>query len=89
MPETIALLSQAGINVWMLTGDKQETAMNIGYATRMLQETQDIIVITSETMHPVERCIEAFQKKRDELAGIPPSRERALANAYVDLYVYF
>uniref|UniRef100_A0A8C4NEX2 Phospholipid-transporting ATPase n=1 Tax=Eptatretus burgeri TaxID=7764 RepID=A0A8C4NEX2_EPTBU len=30
VPETINLLSQAGINIWVLTGDKQETAINIG-----------------------------------------------------------
>jgi len=30
VPETIALLRAAGIKVWMLTGDKQETAINIG-----------------------------------------------------------
>ena len=30
VPETIFTLLQAGIKVWMLTGDKQETAINIG-----------------------------------------------------------
>ena len=31
VPETINLLSQAGIKIWVLTGDKLETAINIGY----------------------------------------------------------
>lgn len=35
--ETIVRLSQAGIKVWMLTGDKTETAINIGIATGMLE----------------------------------------------------
>ena len=30
VPETIYKMRQAGISVWMLTGDKQETAINIG-----------------------------------------------------------
>ncbi|KAI4829514.1 hypothetical protein KUCAC02_023554 [Chaenocephalus aceratus] len=34
--ETIALLQQAGIKVWVLTGDKKETAVNIGYSCKLL-----------------------------------------------------
>ena len=30
VPETIASLIEADIKVWVLTGDKQETAINIG-----------------------------------------------------------
>jgi len=30
VPETIASLTEANIKVWVLTGDKQETAINIG-----------------------------------------------------------
>ncbi|KAJ3046996.1 hypothetical protein HK097_000331, partial [Rhizophlyctis rosea] len=30
VPDTIATLMQAGIKVWVLTGDRQETAINIG-----------------------------------------------------------
>ncbi|XP_054646109.1 phospholipid-transporting ATPase IC isoform X1 [Dunckerocampus dactyliophorus] len=36
VPETIALLAQAGIKVWVLTGDKKETAVNIGYSCKLL-----------------------------------------------------
>nr|CAI5828685.1 unnamed protein product [Callosobruchus analis] len=36
VPETIAALLEADINVWVLTGDKQETAINIGYSCRLL-----------------------------------------------------
>ena len=30
MPESIAALADANIKIWVLTGDKQETAINIG-----------------------------------------------------------
>lgn len=30
VPQTIANLANAGIKLWVLTGDKQETAINIG-----------------------------------------------------------
>ncbi|XP_059196383.1 phospholipid-transporting ATPase IC [Centropristis striata] len=36
VPETIALLQEAGIKVWVLTGDKKETAVNIGYSCKLL-----------------------------------------------------
>lgn len=30
VPESIAKLQEAGIKVWVLTGDKKQTAINIG-----------------------------------------------------------
>uniref|UniRef100_UPI00398EFEB6 phospholipid-transporting ATPase ID isoform X2 n=1 Tax=Pristiophorus japonicus TaxID=55135 RepID=UPI00398EFEB6 len=38
VPQTIETLSKAKIKIWVLTGDKQETAVNIGYACNMLQD---------------------------------------------------
>lgn len=34
VPETIATLMRADIKIWVLTGDKQETAINIGVCVR-------------------------------------------------------
>jgi P-type E1-E2 ATPase len=34
--ETIHYLRDAGIRVWVLTGDKVETAINIGYSSGLL-----------------------------------------------------
>lgn len=38
VPEVIADMITANIKVWMLTGDKMETAENIGYSCRLVQE---------------------------------------------------
>ncbi|KAM8848087.1 phospholipid-transporting ATPase VB [Synchiropus picturatus] len=43
VPETILALREAGIQVWVLTGDKPETAVNIGYACRLLHD-QDLVI---------------------------------------------
>ncbi|NXB64205.1 AT8B3 ATPase, partial [Struthidea cinerea] len=43
VPETIQLLKLGNIKVWVLTGDKQETAMNIGYACRLLTDEMEIL----------------------------------------------
>jgi P-type E1-E2 ATPase len=37
VPETIHDLQTAGIKIWMLTGDKLETAENIGYSCSLLK----------------------------------------------------
>ncbi|CAH2292328.1 phospholipid-transporting ATPase IK [Pelobates cultripes] len=36
VPETIQFLREGGMKVWMLTGDKKETAVNIGYSCNLL-----------------------------------------------------
>ena len=38
VPETIRDLIRANIKVWMLTGDKMETAENIAISCKLIQE---------------------------------------------------
>ena len=38
VPRTIANLRKTGIKIWVLTGDKQETAINIGYSCQLLSD---------------------------------------------------
>lgn len=38
VPECIDKLAQAGIKLWVLTGDKMETAINIGYINILLAQ---------------------------------------------------
>ena len=43
VPDTIATLAEAGIKLWVLTGDKLETAINIGYSAKLLRSDMDIV----------------------------------------------
>ena len=43
VPETIADLQQADIKIWMLTGDKLETAENIAYSCRLITKEFETI----------------------------------------------
>ncbi|NXA43175.1 AT8B3 ATPase, partial [Eudromia elegans] len=43
VPETIQLLKMGNIKVWVLTGDKQETAVNIGYTCKLLTDDMEIL----------------------------------------------
>lgn len=48
VPDTIALLGDAGIKLWVLTGDKVETAINIGFSCNLLSNEMDLIVFNVE-----------------------------------------
>ncbi|KAH6628572.1 hypothetical protein F5144DRAFT_315166 [Chaetomium tenue] len=43
VPDTIGLLGDAGIKLWVLTGDKVETAINIGFSCNLLNNDMDLI----------------------------------------------
>lgn len=50
--KTISNLSNAGIKIWVLTGDKQETAVNIGYSCQLLTDElyEEPFIIDGETL---------------------------------------
>ncbi|CAG8593159.1 6312_t:CDS:2 [Racocetra fulgida] len=45
VPKTIDKLCRAGIRIWMLTGDKRETAINIGYSCSLIKNYSTTIII--------------------------------------------
>ncbi|KAM0904556.1 hypothetical protein ACQ4PT_017937 [Festuca glaucescens] len=46
VPECIHKLAQAGIKIWILTGDKLETAVNIGYSCNLLRKEMEAFFVT-------------------------------------------
>ncbi|XP_033375635.1 phospholipid-transporting ATPase ID isoform X4 [Parus major] len=65
VPETIAILTLANIKIWVLTGDKQETAVNIGYSCKML--TDDMAEVFVVTGHTVLEVREELRKAREKM----------------------
>ncbi|KAL7922515.1 hypothetical protein ACQKWADRAFT_292662 [Trichoderma austrokoningii] len=45
VPDTIDKLMRANIKVWMLTGDKRETAINIGHSARVCKPFSEIYIL--------------------------------------------
>ncbi|KAL6595192.1 phospholipid-translocating P-type ATPase [Neocallimastix sp. 'constans'] len=45
VPECIGTLQDAGIKIWVLTGDKLETAINIGFASNLLNRSMCLLAI--------------------------------------------
>ncbi|KAL4227660.1 Phospholipid-transporting ATPase ID [Mactra antiquata] len=63
VPDAIANLALAGIKIWVLTGDKQETAINIGYSCRLLtDEMEEVFVIDAEEFNEVKTQMEDAMK---------------------------
>lgn len=58
VPETIAKLREAGINVWVLTGDKQETAIQIAKSTHLFSEDQHMITLNAHNQEETELMID-------------------------------
>ncbi|XP_034064076.1 phospholipid-transporting ATPase IA isoform X1 [Gymnodraco acuticeps] len=50
VPETIETLMKADIKIWILTGDKQETAINIGHSCRLLTKNMGMLVVNEDTL---------------------------------------
>ncbi|KAF2190114.1 phospholipid-translocating P-type ATPase [Zopfia rhizophila CBS 207.26] len=49
VPEAIDKLRRAKIKMWMLTGDKRETAINIGHSCRLIKDYSLVTVLDHET----------------------------------------
>ncbi|XP_016314910.1 phospholipid-transporting ATPase ID-like isoform X2 [Sinocyclocheilus anshuiensis] len=73
VPETIAILSLANIKIWVLTGDKQETAVNIGYSCKML--TDDMTEIFIVNGHTVQSVREELRKARARMLESTRTRD--------------
>ncbi|CAO3627613.1 unnamed protein product [Mucor fragilis] len=89
VPQCIEDLRKAGIKIWVLTGDKLETAINIGYASNLLdgdmrlwtvrgQDEADKVmqhlVETSDTLDDIEAKYEQEQQENHDA----PMKENAL-----------
>ncbi|KAL0397361.1 UNVERIFIED_CONTAM: Phospholipid-transporting ATPase 1, partial [Sesamum calycinum] len=58
VPEAIESLRTAGIKVWVLTGDKQETAISIGYSSKLLTSKMTQIVINNNSKDSCRKSLQ-------------------------------
>jgi len=66
VPETIHNLLRANIKVWMITGDKQATAENIGYSCKLLKHNMKLVRVIAQTP---EECQEKLQAACERYCG--------------------
>jgi phospholipid-transporting ATPase len=60
VPETISILMEAGIKLWVLTGDKQETAINIGYSSKLITPSMEVLICNEETLESTKKNLESI-----------------------------
>ncbi|XP_023791890.1 probable phospholipid-transporting ATPase VB [Cyanistes caeruleus] len=83
VPDTIVSLREAGIKIWVLTGDKQETAVNIAYSCKLLNQRDTVFTLNTEnketcesllnlTLEEVKKNYE-YDKPQRKLFGIIPT----------------
>ncbi|KZF21520.1 phospholipid-translocating P-type ATPase [Xylona heveae TC161] len=79
VPDTIHTLQTAGIKVWVLTGDRQETAINIGMSCKLISEDMTLLIVNEEN---AEATRDNLQKKltaiRNHASGGPELEALAL-----------
>lgn len=60
VPEAIEKLRRAKIKLWMLTGDKRETAINIGHSCRLIKDYSSITILDHKNGDVEQRIAAAF-----------------------------
>ncbi|CAK9441329.1 uncharacterized protein LODBEIA_P51980 [Lodderomyces beijingensis] len=65
--EAIVKLRRAGIKLWMLTGDKRETAINIGYSCRLIKDYSTVVILTNDDDR--ETILKLIQSTLREIKG--------------------
>ncbi|KAF8721118.1 hypothetical protein HU200_023538 [Digitaria exilis] len=82
VPEAIESLRQAGIKVWVLTGDKQETAISIGLSCRLLTQSMRSIIINGSSEFECRRLLANAKAE----FGIKSADSRRDSQSAEDLY---
>ncbi|XP_016306765.1 phospholipid-transporting ATPase IC-like [Sinocyclocheilus anshuiensis] len=73
VPETIAKLAKADIKIWVLTGDKKETAENIGFSCQLLTDDmkihygEDVKYVSADGLSVQNEILYEKKKKRRRL----------------------
>lgn len=59
--KAIYAMKKAGVKVWVLTGDKIETAINIGYSCQLLNEKMELYILDGKSK---QACLEQISDCR-------------------------
>lgn len=66
VPEAIEKFKRAGIKLWMLTGDKRETAINIGYSCNLIYEYSSVVIISNDDENIGLKLLAAYDEILNE-----------------------
>ena len=64
------MIREAGIKIWVLTGDKIETAINIGYSCSLIDSTMEKITIDQTERHLIISTIQRANEQTNQNSKI-------------------
>ncbi|KAG2747221.1 hypothetical protein P692DRAFT_201867212 [Suillus brevipes Sb2] len=81
VPEAIEMLHRAGIKLWILTGDKLQTAIEIGFSCNLLKQDMEVMILSADSPEGTLAQTEAGLNKIASIFGPPTSKtmERGFA----------
>ena len=71
VPETIANLERAGIKLWVLTGDKRETAIEIGYSTKVFTPKMHLTEVVDGPAEKVKTLVAMELMRHIKIGNLP------------------
>lgn len=74
VPDSIAMLHKAGIKLWILTGDKLQTAIEIGYSCNLLTNDMEVMIISADSPEGAQAQIEGGLNKIAATIGPPATK---------------
>ncbi|ODH27301.1 hypothetical protein ACO22_04228 [Paracoccidioides brasiliensis] len=81
VPDTIHTLQTAGIKIWVLTGDRQETAINIGMSCKLISEDMALLIVNEESAQGTR---ENLAKKLQQVQSQASSPDRETLALIID-----
>ncbi|EJK46399.1 hypothetical protein THAOC_34934 [Thalassiosira oceanica] len=78
VPETIANLERAGIKLWVLTGDKRETAIEIGYSTKVFTPKMHLTEVVDGPAEKVKTLVAMELMRHIKIGNLPEYQLLAL-----------
>ncbi|GAB0089123.1 Phospholipid-transporting ATPase [Sergentomyia squamirostris] len=83
VPETLSSLLSAGIVIWVLTGDKPETAINVAYSAKLFNPQMELLRLTARSRDAAETSIMFYLSEIERSLTEGPSGSRMKARALV------
>ncbi|KAF9123145.1 hypothetical protein BGW39_009234 [Mortierella sp. 14UC] len=83
VPDSIAALREAGIKVWVLTGDKLETAINIGFASRLLEKDMKLEIMKMGRNEDPAQVLKRFKELVDGVLSGKGSQLEKTGTEYI------
>lgn len=86
---TLESLRNAGIKIWMLTGDKIETATCIAISARLVSRSQPIFQLVAKSPQDAYQLLNTFGYKKDTALVIDGHSLQMCLDHHLDLFINF